>query len=52
MPAVVLFFSENQTQLTFAAAFPGGYFFACSNLKARRGCHPERSEGSAFLPYP
>jgi hypothetical protein len=34
MPAVASFFSENQTQLTFAAAFPGGYFFAFSNLNA------------------
>lgn len=27
---MVLFLSENQTHLTFAAAFLGGYFFARS----------------------
>src|SRR5580765_1135545 len=35
IPSVVLFFSENQTRFTFAAAFPGGYFFAFTDLTAR-----------------
>jgi hypothetical protein len=35
MPAVVLFFLVNHPQFTFAAAFPGGFFFALTDFNVQ-----------------